>query len=42
MTEHDKIRLEVVKFLLGKCRLDEVRGMNYDVPFVRFRQGKII
>lgn len=40
MTEHDKIRLETVKFLRGIYRLDEVAGMNYDTPCIRFRQGK--
>jgi hypothetical protein len=40
VTEHDKVRLETVRFLRGQYRLDEVAGMYYDVPCVRFRQGK--
>ena len=40
MTEYEKIRLEIVKFMRGKYRLDEVAGMFYEVPCVKFRQGK--
>ena len=40
MTEFEKIELEIVKFMRGKYRLDEVAGMFYDVPCVKFRQGK--
>mgnify|MGYP000267997963 FL=1 len=40
MKEFDKVRLETVKFMRGKYRLDEVAGMNYDIPCIRFRQGK--
>lgn len=40
MTEFEKVGLEIVKFMRGKYRLDEVAGMYYDVPCVRFRQGK--
>lgn len=40
MTEFEKVRLEIVKFMRGKYRLDEVSGMFYDVPCIKFRQGK--
>lgn len=40
MTEHDKVRFETVKFMRGKYRLDEVAGMYYDIPCLKFRQGK--
>lgn len=40
MTELEKVRLEIVKFMRGKYRLDEVAGMFYDIPCVKFRQGK--
>lgn len=40
MTEFEKVGLEIVKFMRGKYRLDEVAGMYYDIPCVRFRQGK--
>lgn len=40
MKEFDKVRLETVKFMRGKYRLDEISGMNYGIPCVRFRQGK--
>ncbi len=40
MTELEKVRIEIVKFMRGKYRLDEVAGMFYDIPCVRFRQGK--
>ena len=39
MTEHDKIRLETIKFMRGKYRLDEVAGMYYNIPCLKFRQG---
>ncbi len=40
MTEFEKLTVEMVAFLRGKYRLDEVTGMYYDVPCLRFRQGK--
>lgn len=40
MTEFEKVRLEIVKYMRGKYRLDEVAGMYYDIPCLRFRQGK--
>lgn len=40
MTELDKVRLETVKFLRGKYKLDEVAGKYYEVDCLRFRQGK--
>lgn len=39
MTEFKKIELEIVKFMRGKYKLDEVAGMYYDIPCLRFRQG---
>lgn len=40
MTDFEKLTTEMVSFLRGKYRLDEVAGMYYDVPCIRFRQGK--
>ncbi len=40
MSEFGKVGLEIVKFMRGKYRLDEVAGMYYDVPCLKFRQGK--
>ena len=40
MTEFESVRWEIVKFMRGKYRLDEVAGMFYDVPCIKFRQGK--
>ena len=40
MTEFEKVGLEIVKFMRGKYRLDEVKGMYYDVPCLKFKQGK--
>lgn len=40
MTEFEKVGLEIVKFMRGKYRLDEAAGMYYDIPCLRFRQGK--
>ena len=40
MTEFEKVGLEFVKFMRGKYRLDEVAGMYYDIPCLKFRQGK--
>lgn len=40
MTEFEKVRLEIVKFMRGKYKLDEVAGMYYDIPCLKFRQGK--
>ena len=40
MTEFEQVGLEIVKFMRGKHRLDEVAGMYYDIPCLKFRQGK--
>lgn len=40
MTEFEKVGLEIVRFICGKYKLDEVAGIYYDIPCVRFRQGK--
>lgn len=40
MTELEQTRLEIVKFMRGSYRLDEMAGMFYDIPCVKFRQGK--
>lgn len=40
MTEKQILEGEIEKFLRGNYRLDEVPGMFYDVPCVKFRQGK--
>ena len=40
MTEFEKVKSEIVKFIRGKYKLDEVAGMYYDIPCIRFRQGK--
>lgn len=40
MTELEKISLEFVKFMRGKYRLDEVAGMYYEIPCLKFCQGK--
>ena len=40
MTAFEKVSLEFVKFMRGKYKLDEVAGMYYDIPCLRFRQGK--
>lgn len=40
MNEFEKLTVEMVSFLRGNYRLDEVAGMYYDVPCIRFRQGK--
>ena len=40
MKEFDKLKGEVVKFMRGKYKLNEEAGMHYDVPCVKFRQGK--
>ena len=40
MTEFEQVGLEIVKFMRGKYRLDEVAGMYYDIPCLKFRQGK--
>lgn len=40
MTEFENVGLEIVRFMRGKYKLDEVAGMYYDIPCVRFRQGK--
>lgn len=39
MTEFEKVGSEIVKFMRGMYRLDEVAGMYYDIPCLRFRQG---
>lgn len=40
MTEFEQLEYEIVKFMRGKYRLDEVAGMFYDIPCIKFRQGK--
>lgn len=40
MTELEKVTIEIVKFMRGKYRLDEVAGMYYDIPCLKFRQSK--
>lgn len=40
MNDITKLESEIVKFMRGKYRLDEVAGMFYEVPCVKFRQGK--
>ena len=40
MTEFERVKLEIVKFMRGRYRLDEVAGMYYEVPCLKFRQGK--
>lgn len=40
MTELEKTRWEIVRFLRGSYRLDEVAGLFYQTPCVKFRQGK--
>lgn len=40
MTEFEKTKLEIVKFMRGKYRLDEVAGKYYDIDCLKFRQGK--
>ena len=40
MTEFEKVQSEIVKFMRGKYRLDEAAGMYYDIPCLKFRQGK--
>mgnify|MGYP003765890153 CR=1 FL=1 len=40
MTEFGKVKLETVKFMRGKYRLDEVAGKYYDIDCLKFRQGK--
>lgn len=40
MTEFEKTGLEIAAFLRGKYRLDETAGMFYDVPCIKFRQGR--
>ena len=40
MTDFEKVQREIVKFMRGNYRLDEVAGMYYDVPCLKFRQGK--
>lgn len=40
MTELDRLSHEIMVFMRGKYRLDEVPGNWYDVPCLRFRQGK--
>ncbi len=39
MTEFDKVGLEIVKFMRGNYRLDEVPGKYYDADCLKFRQG---
>ena len=40
MTELEKVRLEIVKFMRGKYKLDEVAGKYYELDCLKFRQGK--
>lgn len=40
MTEFENVRLETVRFMRGKYRLNEVAGKYYDVNCLKFRQGK--
>ena len=40
MKELEKAELEIVKFMRGKYRLEEVALMDYGRPCVKFRQGK--
>ena len=40
MTELEKARLEIVRFMRGSYRLDEVAGRFYSTPCIKFRQGK--
>ncbi len=40
MNDMLKLGSEIVKFLRGQYRLDEVAGMYYEVPCVKFRQGQ--
>lgn len=40
MTEFEKARLEIAAFMRGHYRLDEVPGMFYATPCLKFRQGK--
>jgi len=40
MNEYERVKNETIKFMRGKYRLDEVAGMYYDIPCIRFRQGK--
>ena len=40
MTEFEKIGLEICKFMRGKYKLDEIAEMYYDIPCLKFRQGK--
>lgn len=39
MTEFKKLEYDIVKFMRGNYRLDEVPGKFYGVPCVRFKQG---
>lgn len=40
MTEFERVGLEIVKFMRGKYKLDEVAGMYYGIPCLKFRQGR--
>ena len=40
MIEFEKVGLEICKFMRDKYKLDEVAGMYYDIPCLKFRQGK--
>lgn len=40
MKEFEKVELEIIKFLRGKYRLDEIALINHGIPCVKFRQGK--
>ena len=40
LTELQKVSEETMRFMRGKYLLDEVAGMYYDIPCLKFRQGK--
>lgn len=40
MISKENLRLEMVRFLRGRYKLNEEAGMHYDIPCIRFRQGK--
>lgn len=39
-TEFEKVKDEIIRFMRGKYRLDEVPGKYYDIDCLKFRQGK--
>jgi hypothetical protein len=40
MTELEKVSVETMRFMRGKYKLDEIPGKYYDIPCLKFRQGK--